>query len=135
MAEAVYGYEVRQPFPGEDAFFRSNPHVGGMAAEDGRITLNPYSKLSPAEKQAVARNEAVRLFQRDNGVRYTFPLTEAQKMAFAGSPYADDLDSARQTIVARALSGDPSAGQLTDDQRSAADLTQAHIDMLLKRLR
>lgn len=135
MPDAVYGYPVRPPYPGEDDFFRRNPHVGGMAAEDGKITLNPHSRLSAAERQAVARNEAIRLHQRDLGMRYTFPLTEQQRRSFAGSAYATDEDAARQTVVARALAGDPSAGDLTDDQRAAAAMTQAHIDMLLKRLR
>lgn len=135
MPESVYGYEVRPPYPGEDAFFRRNPNVGGMAAEDGKITLNPHSALTPAERQAVARNEAVRLHQRDLGIRYTFPITDAQRASFAGGPYASDDQPVRQTIVARALSGDPSSGTLTDDQRSAAAMTQAHIDMILRRLR
>lgn len=135
MPDAVYGYPVRPPYHGEDDFFRRNPHVGGMAADDGQITLNPYSRLSAAEKQAVARNEAIRLHQRDLGMRYTFPLTKAQRRSFAGSAYETNDDAARQTLIARALAGDPSAGELTDAQRAAAAMTQAHIDMLLKRLR
>jgi hypothetical protein len=135
MADSVYGYDLRPPHPGEDAFFRRNLNVGGMAAEDGRITLNPHSSLTGPERQAVARNEAVRLHQRDLGIRYTFPLTDAQKASFAGGPYASGGQAAQQTVVARALSGDPSAGELTDDQRAAAAMTQAHIDMILRRLR
>lgn len=135
MPDAVYGYTVRSPYPGEDAFFKRNPSVGGMAAEDGQITLNPYSPLSPEERQAVARNEAIRLHQRDLGVRYTFPLTRHQRQSMAGTAYSANDDAARETIVARALTGDPSAGDLTDDQRAAAAMTQAHIDMILRRLR
>jgi hypothetical protein len=135
MPDAVYGYPVRSPYPGEDAFFKRNPSVGGMAAEDGQITLNPHSPLSPEERQAVARNEAIRLHQRDLGMRYTFPLTQQQRQSLAGTAYAASDDAARETIVARALTGDPSAGDLTDDQRAASAMTQAHIDMILRRLR
>lgn len=135
MPDAVYGYPVRSPYPGEDAFFKRNPSVGGMAAEDGQITLNPYSPLSPEERKAVARNEAIRLHQRELGMRYTFPLTRQQGQSLAGTSYAANDDAARETIVARALTGDPSAGDLTDDQRAAAAMTQAHIDMILRRLR
>lgn len=135
MPDSVYGYEIRPPFPGEDAYFKRNPHVAGMAAEDGRITLNPHSKLTPEQRRAVAQNEAVRLLQRDHGLTYSFDLTDAQKKSFAGSPYAENMDAARQTIVARALSGDPSAGELTDEQRQAADMTKSRIDKILQRLR
>jgi hypothetical protein len=106
-----------------------------MAADDGAITLNPYSSLSADQMQSVARNEAIRLHQRDMGMRYTFPLTAQQESFFRGSAYESDPHAARQTVVARILSGDDSAGDTTDDQRAAAAMTQAHIDMLLKRLR
>lgn len=105
-----------------------------MAGEDGRVTLNPYSALSPEQKAAVAKNEAIRLHQRDMGIRYTFPVTDQQRKTFAGTAYANDEPAMRETVVARFLSGDPSAGALTDDQRHAAGLTQAYIDMLLRRL-
>lgn len=134
MPDKVLGYDVRSPFPGEDAFFSANRHVGGMAGEDGKITLNPYSTLSPAEKAAVAKNEAIRLHQREMGMRYTFPVTEQQRKSFSGSAYETNEPAMRETIVARALTGDPSAGELTEDQRHAAGLTQAYIDMLLRRL-
>lgn len=135
MPDTVYGYRIRPPYPGEDEYFRRNPTVGGMAAEDGQITLNPHSPLSEEERAAVAKNEAIRLHQRDLGMRYTFPLTRQQESFFADTPYGRNSDAARQTVVARALSGDPSAGVLTEDQRAAAAMTQAHIDMILRRLR
>ena len=134
MADTVLGYSVRAPFPGEDAFFRANPRVGGMAAEDGAITLNPYSTLTDQERASVARNEAIRLHQRNLGMQYTFPLTPEQSSGFKGTAYESDKDAARQSVVARILSGDPSAGTPTDAQRAAAAMTQAHIDMILRRL-
>jgi hypothetical protein len=135
MADAVYGYPVRSPYPGERSYFQANPGVAGMAADDGAITLNPYASLSAEQMRSVARNEAIRLHQRDMGMRYTFPLTPHQEAFFRGSAYERDPQAARQTVVARMLAGDDSAGEATDDQRAAAAMTQAHIDMLLKRLR
>jgi hypothetical protein len=135
MAETVLGYPVRPPYPGERAFFAKNPRVAGMAAEDGAITLNPGSGLSAAAMESVARNEAVRLHQRDQRMRYSFPLTQQQESGFRGSAYESDPQAARQTVVARILSGDPSAGDITEEQRAAAAMTQAHIDMLLRRLK
>lgn len=138
QAGKVMGYEVRKPFNSEDAYFRKNPHVAGMAAEDGRIVLNPYSKLSAAELSAVAQNEAYRLFMRESGVKPAFKVTDEQRRAFAGTPYANDDDALRQTIVARVLSGDASAratpDQVAESRRigalaSAGHMEQGNIDL------
>lgn len=116
-AKTVYGYEIRDPYPAELGYFRRNQGVAGMAAEDGRIVLNPESGLSPEEMQAVARNEAARLFIRQGKHRFTFDITPAQRRAFVGTPYEADDDALRATLLGRILSGDPSAGDITDDQR------------------
>jgi len=34
-------------YPGEDTYFKTNPHVSGMMAEDNRIIINPYSPPEP----------------------------------------------------------------------------------------
>lgn len=126
--QSVYGYAVRPPFPGEEAMFRRRPEVAGMAGEDGWITVNPHSPPG-VNRQAVVKNEAIRLFQRDNGLSYNFPLTESQRNFLAKTEYGADPSAARETIVARILTGDPSAGDVTPDQRAAAAMTQAFIDM------
>ena len=105
-----------QLYPGEETYFKANPNVAGMAAEDDRIILNPYSKLSPAEKSAVMMNEAARVHMRRGLVEAPrFDLTPEQEQAF--STYGDrKLDTMRQTLAARILSGDPSALKPTADQ-------------------
>ena len=124
----VYGYDIRDPFPGEDAFFKSNPGVAGMAAEDGKITLNPYSTLSDTEKAAVAENEAIRLWMRDNDVVPDFSVSDAQRSIFAGTEYGKPENDKflKQTIVARILSGDPSA-QATSEQVAFAKKVKEQI--------
>jgi hypothetical protein len=119
----VFGYEVRQPSQSELDYFRKNPQVGGMAAEDGRIILNPASKLSSEEKAAVAKNEAARLYMRENGVVPDFELTPEQKATFAGTAYGtpENESALKSTIAARILSGDPSAGNVTADQKAFAN--------------
>jgi hypothetical protein len=119
-ASSVLGYELREPFPGEVDFFRKNPHVAGMAAEDGKITLNPHSKLSDAEKQSVAINEAVRLYLRENEHTLSFEVTDEQRKAFEGTAYGADEKALRETIVARIISGDASA-KATDEQKKIAN--------------
>ena len=118
FAKGVYGIGVRPDlFPGEDTFFRENPHVAGMAAKDNRIIMNPYSKLSEQEKQAVMLNEAARVHMRTGNIDApTFSLTPEQEAAFEAYS-ADPLDRA-STIAARILSGDPSALKPTPEQMS-----------------
>lgn len=101
-------------YPGEDVYFKENPHVAGMAAEDDRIIMNPYSKLTEAEKQAVMLNEAARVHMRRNYDAPNFDLTPSQMETLGG--YSKDMNDIRQTIAARILSGDPSAGQATPQQ-------------------
>ena len=115
--KGVYGVPLRQKlYPGEDDYFRKNPHVAGMAADDDAVIINPYSTLSDAEKQAVMLNEASRVHMRKGlmpAPQYT--LTPEQEKTF--STYGNgDMNAIRQTLAARILSGDPSAGNVTPEQ-------------------
>ena len=103
-------------FSGEDSYFKQNPHVAGMAAEDGKVILNPYSKNSPREQSAVYKNELARLFMRERGLVPDFTVTDQQRQTFDGTPYEGKDAEMRQTLAARILSGDPSAGETTPDQ-------------------
>lgn len=114
--QGVYGVPHRVDlYPGETEYFEKNPHVAGMAAEDDKIILNPYSKLSDKEKQAVMLNEAARVHMRKGlmpAPRYE--LTEEQLKKLGN--YSANMDDIRQTLAARLLSGDPSAGAPTPEQ-------------------
>ncbi len=124
----LYGYSLREElYPGEESYFKNNPQVAGMAADDGKVILNPYSPLSKAEKGAVAKNEAIRLFMREQGVTPEFELSKNQIGQFAGTKYAENLDALKQSIVARILSGDPSANA-TEDQISYANQLLSKIE-------
>lgn len=117
---SIYGYPVRrQLFPGEQEYFEANPTVSGMAAEDGAIILNPYSKLSPKELESVAENEAIRLFMREKQIYPDFNVTDEQRKFFKDTPYTKDPVALRQTIVGRILSGDPSISG-TSEQKTIA---------------
>jgi hypothetical protein len=117
----TYGYKIREPYAGEHEYFRKNLHVGGMAGEDNRIVLNPYSPLTPKELDAVAENEAIRLYLREKNIKPDFDLTPEQKKAFRGTPYEKDEGAARATILGRIISGDPSALGITPQQKNWAD--------------
>ncbi len=106
---------LRQPTDSENDYFKKNPHVGGMATSDSRVILNPFSPLSPEEKYAVAVNESARLHMRKSGSP-KFELTPQQAESLKGTAYESNPIAARETIAARILSGDPSAGAPTKDQ-------------------
>jgi hypothetical protein len=114
-------YEIRQPYESESLYFKMNPKVSGMASEDNRIVLNPYSQLSQSESDAVAKNEGIRLYLRENQINPDFEVTENQKQYFNNTPYSDDDLAVRHTILARILSGDPSIKEVTPRQRIWAD--------------
>jgi hypothetical protein len=115
-------------FDGEDAYFKSKPDVTGMATEDGRVILNPYSKLSEQERGSVYKNEASRLHMRSNGTP-GFSLTQKQADFLDGNAYKDASDDdRRQTILARIISGDASAQDYTDEQLSHANTIRKAMD-------
>lgn len=117
------GIEERQPYASENAFFRSSPHVGGMAAEDNKVVLNPFSTLNAEEMEAIRANESARAYMHKNNVQPTFDLTPSQQQAFAG--YSPNILDQRSTIAARILSGDPSAKDITPEQQAFATLLRA----------
>lgn len=104
---------LRDPYESEVNFFKENPNVAGMATEDERVIFNPYSKVHPEHSENIYKNEASRIFMKKSGFTPRFDLTPEQIELF--KEYGD-LDDIRQTIAARALSGDESSGKLTKDQ-------------------
>lgn len=118
-----YKNELRKPFASEMQFFQSNPEVTGMAAEDDKVILNPFSKISPQNKEAVLQNELSRIYMR-NSLRPSFDLTNEQMQTLKNTPYGDvgQEQNAKETIAARIFSGDPSAGTPTDQQLQFVEL-------------
>jgi hypothetical protein len=119
----------RNPEEGELEYFKSNPTVTGMAAEDNKVILNPYSKLSKAEKDAVALNEYGRIIMRTNpDFAPNFKLTDEQTKFLGSNTYKDAPEQDRlATIAARLLSNDPSAGTPTIDQLKFVNSLQQYI--------
>ena len=115
--KGIYGVGLRdQLFPSEDEYFKANPNVAGMAAEDDKVIINPYSKISEKEKEAVMLNEAARVHMRNKMIDApNYDLTPEHLEKFGS--YSKDPNDIRQTIAARILSGDPSAGQPTQAQQ------------------
>jgi hypothetical protein len=107
-------------YPGEAAYFEQHPNVAGMASDDNRVVLNP-SVTDPNAQKAVYTNEAARLYMRQHGTP-DFELTPEQRAGLAGTPYEiAPPEAQRATILGRILSGDPSGGNATPEQRQLAD--------------
>jgi len=109
-------------YPGEDKYFKENPNVGGMMTEDNKVIINPYSNLTDNEKQAVIKNEKIRLNFKENNIVPDIDITEEQRALFKGTPYENNEDAMKQTIVARIMTGDPSANA-TKEQTMVANKT------------
>ena len=126
---AAFGYPVRKPSESELDYFKKNKGVAGMATEDNKIILNPFSNNSPKEQEAVVANEGLRLWMKENDWRPTFSISAEQKKNFAGTEYAKpkNLMALRRTIIARYLTGDPSAGTLTKEQKVEAERLKVHL--------
>jgi len=118
---------IRQPTESELQFFRRNPNVPAYAAPDNKIVYNPFVSLSAEEREALYQNESARIFMRLNDQarpsRESFKLTQQQQQTqYPAAPIPQDpQQSLRETIAARALSGDPSAGAVTPEQQRFVD--------------
>ena len=123
-------FGTREPYKGEMSFFKQRPEVAGMATEDNKIILNPFSKNTPEEQQAVAQNEALRLYMKVKDVQPDFDLTESQQKFFKGTEYEKDPLNARRTLLSRILTNDPSVGVPTDAQRQAAEMLLQQVKAL-----
>ena len=123
------GAEMRKPYESEMQYFEQNRNVAGMATEDGKVILNPFSGLKPEEYQSVAVNESARLLmKKDPSLVPNFDLTDQQiRMLDTGTYRNADQADRRATIAARLLAGDPSGGVPTSEQ-------QVFVQSLRKRL-
>jgi hypothetical protein len=112
-------YADRTPYPSERNYFSANPLTAGMAAEDGKVVMNPFTALSAQEKESVRSNELARLLMRENpAYKPNFgALTPQQSQNLLSTEYANAPEPMRQeTIAARQFSGDPSGGAATPEQ-------------------
>ena len=108
-------------YDGERNYFMQNPGTAGMAAEDGRVILNPYSSNTLDEQGAVVDNEMARLLMREQNIEPPFALTQEQDAYFSQTPYAANNLAARRSLAARVMTGDPSAGEATPEQKAFAE--------------
>ncbi len=117
---SIAGVPFRHPYEREHQFFKHQPDVGGYAAEDDRIVLNPYSTLSQPQRQSLAVNEAARVWMRQKPEwNPHFSLTPQQHTylnSTRGYATASPQDRAG-TIAGRILTGDSTAATITPEQQ------------------
>ena len=125
----IWGVPVRSPTESELSFFQSKSdmskpdgYVGGYAAPDNSIVLNPYTSLSDTEKQSVAHNEALRVLLRQYpDIKPSFELTQEQQEGLLGG-YSGNPQDINNTLFARIITGDPSAKATQEQANYAAGL-------------
>jgi hypothetical protein len=111
------GIKMRNPYDSELEYFKKNPNVAGMAADDNKVILNPFANRKPEEYQSVAINESSRILMRQPKYAPRFDLTDQQKSFLDSTSYRNAPDEDRKaTIAARILSKDPSAGIPSNEQ-------------------
>ncbi len=125
----LYGAQERDPYPMERGYFYVNPHVARMAAEDNAVVMNPYSQLSQPELNAVRMNEAARINMRQQGYP-DFDITPEQAQYLDTTEYRNaPMQERSATIAARELSGDPTAGITTEQQKAFVKLLRQRMGM------
>ena len=103
---------------GEIKYFNDNPKVGGMAADDNMIILNPNPDKD-INMDAVIKNEFGRVLINTGKFKVpNFKLTDTQQKEF--SKYGTNKNI-QDTIITRIVSGDPSAKDFTPEQKAIAD--------------
>lgn len=133
ITTSILGYPIVDPDEELLKWFKENPQTSGMQWGAGKndspadtprsIVLNPFSNLSKEQQMAVAKNEAIRNFIDEKQIIPKFNLTPEQEKAFAGTQYGkiEDKTPLKQTLLARILTGDESAGKITPMQKRWAD--------------
>lgn len=121
MNRSYFGYSTRIANKAEFLWFKSNLNISGYASEDGKIVINPFATLSKDELDAVCINEAIRLFMREHKIEPRIRLTQKQLNFFRGTAYEGNNSELKKTIIARIVSGDPSAQDFTTHQKGVAN--------------
>jgi hypothetical protein len=123
-------YPEVKPDPDTMEFFKKNPAVAGMATGAGlngydgprQVMVNPHSGLNPQQKDGLLRNERLRHLMDESKPELGFDPTPAQVASFQGTEYGkpENRGKLKETLVARILTGDESAGKITRPQSEAA---------------
>jgi hypothetical protein len=121
MANSYFGYSLRRANKEETLWFEANRNISGYASNDRFIVISPFSTLNEKEIEGVCVNEAIRLFMWEHQINPQIELTQKQINYFKGTAYENKDNESKQTIIARIISGDPSALDYTDNQKNVAN--------------
>lgn len=123
-------YRERAPTPKERAWFAKNRNVWAYASPDMAVVFNPHVSMSKRVRRSLYVNECVRLFLRQQGITPRIVVTAGQLRRFRGTVYERNIPALKQTLVARLVAKDPSAGRTTQWQRGYAEcLSQVLVAM------
>jgi len=123
-------YPVVKPDRETLDYFRQNPTVAGMAIGAGlngysgarQIVVNPYTGLNKTQEGGLILNERLRHLMDEAKPELKFDPTTEQVARFKGTEYGkpENIGRLKETLVARIITGDESAGKITRPQSEAA---------------
>lgn len=115
----------------EADWFARASDIPSYASSDGYIVFNPHLKLTKRVRRSLYLNEYTRLLFRKLALTPDITLRESQVRRFQHTPYAKNKKALRETIIARLVANDPSAGNATEFQRGYARCMQQLLAKLL----
>ena len=129
---AKQSYPIVNPDSETLKYFKDNPNVTGMAMGAGLngsslksprvVMVNPFSSLTKEQQGYLVDNERIRHFMDETKYNPSFKPTEKQFSFFKGTEYGKPENERflKQTLIARIITGDETAGDFTDEQSKEA---------------
>lgn len=86
------------------------------------VMVNPFSKLTKEQQSYLIDNERIRHFMDEKKYDPPFKPTQKQASFFTGTEYGkpENEKFLKQTLVARIITGDETAGDVTPEQSKEA---------------
>ncbi len=123
---------IRKPSKSELNWFESNKKITAYASDDNYIVLNPHSNLNHDSMISVTVNEGFRILIRLLNIEIKFPVCETTAKKFTNTAYNNNLQALSESIVARGIARDPSAGKLNEYQNGYIDAMRIYTFSILK---
>ena len=123
LARLPGGALWRSPYPSEAEWFARHLIVAGFATRQGEVVLNPHLVRRPKQRRSVLLNEATRVYLWRRRCPRIW-LNPEQRRRFEGYGRPTDCSD---TVIARLIARDPSAGKSNASQRWLSRIVGARL--------
>lgn len=122
------GYSVELSNPEQSKWLKDRPDIPAIF-KGKKIYLNQSAKkpngryFTGKELGEAVVNEALRLSMQESGFNPVFKVTPKQQEFVEGTEYGkpENISHLKQSIIAKIMTNDKSAGDITPEQRTVAD--------------